>query len=114
MARTAPDEPRRLPKRIAELTLPAPYDDFHVTCWINAPQSLWRDVTGNDGTTDGTKRAVAALQQIVVGHDLVDFDGEPYADGDTFWNDAPSEVGALIVQAIQSQIGVLSKPKGAP
>lgn len=102
---------RRLPKRIAELTLPEPYNEFHATCWINAPRSLWLEATSQDEAT-----VTAALQQIVVGHDLCDFNGDPYppADDPEFWNLIPTEVGAVIISAIQSQVGRLPKPKDVP
>ena len=104
------DTTRRLPKRIVPLTLPAPYDDFHVTCWINAPRSLWLEAQSGD-----EQRTAAALQQIVLDHDLVDFDGVAYAPAASaeFWEQIPTEVGIVIIQAIQSATGVLSKVNGA-
>ena len=101
---------RRLPKRIETIQLPEPYEEFHVTAWINHPGQLREDMRSGDEA-----KVMAALKQIVLGHDLVDFDGQPYpaASEPAFWTQAPDDVGYAILGAIRNQYGKLPKANGA-
>jgi hypothetical protein len=95
-------------KRIATFKLYEPYEDFTVTAWVNFPQRLLRD-----GQTEDER--LAALSEIVLAHDLVDFDGNPYppANDPAFWREIPQDVAAVIIQSIQGQMGRLDPTKPA-
>ena len=101
---------KRLPKRIVTFPLPAPYDDFSVTAWVNFSQELAEELRSQD-----IKRGQAALLQIVCGHDLVDFNGKPFppADDPRFWQEIPNDLAAVIVNAINSQVGRLTPTNAA-
>lgn len=103
-----PDEtPKRaMPRRIAEVQLPEPYDCFTVHLWVNTPQSLWRDLMSSDLDT-----CAAAFGRIVVSHDLVDFDGAPYPPGGSpdLYRELPTELVRVINDVRVAQIGRLSK-----
>jgi len=95
---------RKLPKRIATLPLPAPYDDFTVTAWLNYPWALRSDLLSGDEA-----KARAAFDQILVGHDLVDFDGTPFpAGGSAFYDAIPEDLLKVIYQTIQTNVGKLA------
>ncbi len=98
---------KRLVKRIVRFPLPEPYEDFSVQAWVNYPASLLNSAKTED-------ERIAALRQIVLEHDLVDFEGEPYPPADTkeFWINVPQDVGAFIMVGIQQQQGRLD-PKTA-
>lgn len=100
----APQPIRRLPKRIVTVALPEPYDEFHVTIWVNHPVSLETELQSGD-----QERIRAALLQVYLGHDLVDFDGNPYPpmSDPAFWDVCPPELGAVFYQVKQEQIGKL-------
>lgn len=95
---------RRLPRRVVEITLPAPYDDFHVTAWVNFPKRVLAEMNSKDEA-----RTRAALCQIVTAHDLVDEDGNDYppATEPDFWGAIPDDLGAIIVGAVVGRIGKL-------
>jgi hypothetical protein len=104
-----PIAPRRvLPRRVRQIALPEPYDDFTVTAWMNAPKELWREVNSGEEA-----RILPALMQLVTDHDLVDFDGNPYppASERAFWDEINNDLGAFIIQAVAGQIGKLDPPK---
>jgi hypothetical protein len=100
---------RRLPRRIEEIQLPEPYEDFHITAWVNYPGQLREDMRSGD-----EKKVSAALKLIVISHDLVDFDGKPYppASEEAFWTEAPDDVGYAIIGAIRDRFGKLPKASG--
>ena len=108
-----PDEApatRRLPKRIVHVQLADPYSDFSADLWVNVPPPLWNDLLSNDLAT-----CAAAFDQLVVKHDLVDFDGQPYPQADgagTLYRALPADVIAAILQARNGQVGRLS-PRSA-
>lgn len=113
---------RRLPKRIEKLDLKGTYDGFHITAWINYPGRLREDMRSGDEA-----KVSAALKQIVIDHDLIDFDcgrpecehleceGRPLppATDATFWTEAPDDLGFAIIGAIRDQFGKLPKESGA-
>jgi hypothetical protein len=101
---------RRLPHRIVTLPLPEPYQEFSIEAWINFPQSLMQGMASGDEA-----RIMDALTQIVVSHDLVDFDGQPYpqASERAFWEAIPTDLAMVIMQAINDQVGKLPKANGA-
>ena len=125
---------RRMPKRVVEVTLPAPYDDFHATCWVNFPdaqitkaQSFVADVPDKDeiglDDTERERRAAAydagmqhmatTMSEIVLTHDFVDYDGTslPATDDPAFWTELPNELRIVLFAAIRAQVGVLTPPK---
>src|SRR5690242_16981634 len=96
---------RRLPRRTAEVTLPAPYDDFHVTVWVNFPPSLRQKLFSSD-----LDQVAEAFGQLVVSHDLVDFDGEPLpANGADLYRAMPEELVPVIWRAALNEVGRLPK-----
>lgn len=100
---------RKLPRRVVTIALPAPYDEFHVTAWVNFPKALARDLDSKDEA-----RTMAALLAIVQSHDLVDEEGADYppATERAFWEAISNDVGAAILQAVLGQIGKLDpKPR---
>ena len=98
---------RRLPKRIVEVTLPEPYQQFTATLWVNMPRSLLEGLYSMDEET-----IAAAFAQLVIGHDLVDFDGAPYPPAGTpeFFRAIPNDLFAVIRLAARQQEGRLSPP----
>jgi len=136
----APDLPpptpiRSLPKRTVVITLPDPYQDFHVTAWVNFPQKMLNDMQelakkariaakaaeDADGDTDApvdeeTQSGIALLlRQIVLGHDLVDFDGQHYppATDPALYDVIPTELMVVVLREIIGQVGKLPKAKSA-
>lgn len=107
---TAAAPAKKMPRRIVEIALPEPYQDFSITAWLNFPRSVKDDFNSN---VEGRVRA--ALMQIVVGHDLVDYDGRPYppADDPAFWTEIPNDTGLVIVAAVGNQIGKLTPTNAA-
>lgn len=101
---------RVLPRRYKTIHLPAPYQDFTIEAWMNAPKHLWREVNSKDEA-----RTLAALMQIVTDHDLVDFDGNPYppASERAFWDEIDNDLGAYIIQTVAGQIGKLDPPSAS-
>jgi len=73
MPNESPTPARRLPKRIAKVALPDPYTDFSVELWVNIPPTVWNKLMSADLTV-----CAPAFDQLVISHDLVDFDGQPY------------------------------------
>ena len=126
---------RSLPKRTVSITLPEPYQDFHVTAWVNFPQKMLNDMQAlakkariaakaaedADGDTDApvddeTQSGIAVLlRQIVLGHDLVDFDGQSYppATDPTLYDVIPTELMVVVLREIIGQVGKLPKAKSA-
>ena len=92
-----PDDPtpkRALPKRIVRLPLAEPYQAFSVDVWANPPNSVIARL--NSGTEETPK----AFGELIVGHDLVDFDGTPYpADAAEAFELLPTEVALLMIRA---------------
>ena len=106
MPAEAPAPARRLPKRIVRVQLADPYADFGAEVWVNIPPPLWNDLLSNDLAT-----CAAAFDQLVVSHDLVDFDGQPYPQPDgagALYRALPADVIAAILQARNAQVGRLS------
>lgn len=101
---------KKMPKRIVSIPLPEPYQDFSITAWLNFPRTVKDDL--NSGVEE---RVRAALMQIVVGHDLVDYDGRSYppASDPEFWSEIPNDTGLVIVTAVNGQIGKLSPTNAA-
>lgn len=101
---------RKLPRRVVAIALPAPYDEFQVTAWVNFPKTLARELNSGDET-----RTLAALCQIVTAHDLVDEEGRDYppATDPAFWDAISNDLGAAIVQAVIGQIGKLDPKPSA-
>jgi hypothetical protein len=96
-------------KRIATFKLFEPYETDTITAWINFPQRMLREGQSED-------ERIAALGEILLAHDLVDFDGTPYpaANDPTFWREIPQDVAQVIIQSIQGQMGRLDPTKSAP
>lgn len=69
-----PDEAPRIkrPKRIATLRLPEPYNVYTVRAWINMPQALFDDLRTMD-----PEKVAHVTQELIVEHNLTDFDGNP-------------------------------------
>ena len=102
------DTPRRvMPRREATVQLPPPYEMFSVTVWVNIPPAVWRDMMSND-----LDKCAAAFGQIVVHHDLVDYDGAPYAAGGSpdLYRQLPTDLVRVINDVRAAQIGRLSPP----
>lgn len=105
------DSPKRvMPRRVVEVSLPEPYACFTVRLWINLPQSLWREMMSNDLDT-----CAAAFGKMVVSHDLVDFDGNPYPPGGSpdLYRELPTELVRVINDLRVAQIGRLNPPSAA-
>jgi hypothetical protein len=102
-----PKPPMR--KRIATFKLFEPYETDTITAWINFPQRMLREGQSED-------ERIAALGEILLAHDLVDFDGTPYpaANDPAFWREIPQDVAQVIIQSIQGQMGRLDPTKSAP
>jgi len=100
---------KRLPRRVVTTALPEPYHEFSITAWVNFPRSVALDLRSRD-----QERTGSALRQVILAHDLVDEDGEPYplADDPAFWEVISDDLGAAIVLAALAQIGRLD-PKPA-
>jgi len=98
--------PKRLVKRIVKFALSEPYEDFTVTAWINFdPRLLLKAVTEEE--------RIAALQKVILEHDLVDFDGEPYppSSDPEFIRQVPDDVLRFIMAGVEAQKGHLpTKP----
>ena len=101
---------RRLPKRVGTVPLPDPYGDFHITAWFNFPWHLRAEIQSGDEA-----RARAAWTQIILDHDLVDFDGEPYppAGTDEFYEAIPQEIMQVIGKTVFDNIGKLTPTNAA-
>lgn len=97
-------------RRYVELDLPEPYEGVHVTVWANAPLSLRMRLVKPESDED----LAAVWGQIVVGHNLLDFDGKPLppATDPDFYYQMPGDLMPLLLQAILDQYGRLS-PKRA-
>ena len=101
---------RRLPKRTVEVTLPEPYSDFKVTVWVNFPPSLRQQLFSSD-----IEQVAEAFGQLVISHDLCDFDGEPLpADGAALYRAMPEELVPVIWRAAINEVGRLPKGNGRP
>ena len=104
----APAPARRLPKRIVKVQLADPYAIFSAEVWVNIPPPLWADLLSNDLATCAT-----AFDRLVISHDLVDFDAQPYPQPDgqgSLYRALPNDVIAAIIQARNAQVGKLSPP----
>lgn len=104
----SPTIARRLPKRIVKVSLPNPYAAFSVELWVNIPPTVWNKLMSDD-----LKVCAPAFDQLVISHDLVDFDGQPYPQPDgqgSLYRVLPNEVISVIVQTRNSQVGRLSPP----
>lgn len=104
-----PVAPRRvLPKRIVKLPLPEPYNDFSVTAWLNHPPSVR---AGMRSLVEAEARA--AFKEVLVAHDLVDFDGEPYPQaGDEFYDAISEDLLRVIYLEIIGNVGKLVPTSG--
>jgi hypothetical protein len=133
-AQDVPAPERRQQKRIVTIDVPG-YDDFHVTAWVNFPTSLMdrmqrearaarrrgaerQALLADDPLADvdddeGQSALAPLLKQIIVAHDWVDFDGQPYpsADDDEFYREVPTDLLNVAFQAIAAQVGKLDPKK---
>lgn len=100
-----PVAPRRvLPKRIVKLALPEPYHEFSITAWLNHPMSVRRGMESTDETV-----ARAAFKEVLIAHDLVDFNGEPFPQvGDEFFDAIDLDLLRVVYQTIIGNVGKLT------
>lgn len=132
----AAPEPRRMQRRIVTLALGGDYPDFHVTAWVNFPQSLTKEMqrTARDEQrkqrarraqmerdefdfeeedeiedTSANSALAGAMKRIIIAHDWVDFDGQPYppADTDEFYEAVPTDLLLVAWRKIQAEVGKL-------
>lgn len=103
----AEESVRRMPKRVVEVALPAPYDVFHVRLWVNFPPAFKEQLLSRD-----IEVCAAAFSQMIVEHDLVDFDGEslPPPGDPALYRALPDELIGVLFRAQLAEIGKL--PKG--
>ncbi|MDE2620612.1 MAG: hypothetical protein KGL54_10670 [Sphingomonadales bacterium] len=96
-------------RRVVALPLPAPYDMYTVQAWINYPRKLAKELGSGDA-----ERIQAALQRIIVGHDLTDFDGRPLppVEDAAFFDEISDELLVLILRAVQENMGKLAPTSG--
>lgn len=103
---------RRLPRRVERVRLPAPYDDFSVTAWLNFPRSLIVRLQALPrDTPEGDAEAGRLIGQIVIDHDLVDFDGAPYppTTDPAFWEEIPPDLQAILISEVFGRVGKVPK-----
>lgn len=134
----APPPPgiRRLPRRIVALPLPAPYDDFHIRCWANFPQTYVADAQKHfegilpaeeegiepeerarrvEAYAETERRVARQMSEVLIAHDLCDDDGIPLppSDDPKFWLFLMGhELRDVIFTEIRGQYGKLTPTKG--
>lgn len=92
----------RIPRREAWVDLPSEYAGFRLRVWLNAPATVWNDLTSGDEA-----RMVAAMARVALEHNgWCDFDGAPYPQPDdkALWDVLPTELIAVMITAIQNEM----------
>ena len=105
-----PATPRpRMQKRYERIPLHGAYEGFSIKAWINFPQKLLTQAQTGDPDVQA-----AALGQIVVEHNFVDFDGEPFPppDDPACWTECPLDLLACVFTAIAERFGKLPPRSG--
>jgi hypothetical protein len=106
MSETVTTPMRRLPRREMRIDLPEPYQDFSILGWMNFPRGVGADLSSGD-----EERVRSALMAVILDHDLVDEEGQPYplASDPAFWEAIPTDVGGMLFRAFVGQVGQLPK-----
>jgi hypothetical protein len=101
------DTPPRLQiqRRETWIELPPEYPGFKMRVWVNPPTRLWNDVASGDDA-----RTRAALKAVALEHNgWCDIEGKLFEQPstDSFWDDIPTELAALVIVLIQKAMTAL-------